>query len=112
MFTSTGKPNYTAALVSLIILLVAFFGVIGFLVCCSEWPQRRLSRHARLPGEPTRRRDTNSTDTPSTPGVSAEPIAIPGAAVSARPRTADGTWTDSSNAISSEFLGSSTSLSL
>lgn len=109
MFTSTTKPNYTAALVSLIVLLVAFLGVIGFLACCSEWPQRRLSRHARLPDDPPRRRDT---PTPDTPG-SAEPIAIPGAAVSARPRAADGTWTDSSsNAIPSEFLASSSSLGL
>lgn len=109
MFTSTSGPNFTAALVSLIVLLLAFLGVIGFLVCCSEWAQRRLSRHARLPDEPPPQRDAS---TPGTQGTcSAEPIAIPGAAASVRPRAGDGTFTESSsNAIPSEFLASSTSL--
>lgn len=118
MFTSTSGPNFTAALVSLIVLLLAFFGVIGFLVCCSEWPQRRLSRHAQLPDEAPPLPDAPTPGTASTPGTqgtsSAEPIAIPGAvAASVRPRAGDGTFTESSsNAIPSEFLTSSISLGL
>lgn len=73
------KTNHPALIVSLIILVVSFVGVIVFLACCSECPRRPIFRRARAPHEP-------SPETPLRPGTPppSRPIAIPGGV--ARPR--------------------------
>lgn len=86
MITDTRKANHPALIISLVILVVSFVGVIVFLACCSECPWRHLFHHARAPDDPGRTepllRPTRSRRV-SAPEPS-RPIPIPGAV--ARPR--------------------------
>lgn len=99
------KTNHPALIVSLIILVVSFVGVIVFLACCSECPRRPIFRRARVP-------DELSPEKPLRPGTtpSSAPIAIPGAVARPRHRSDDerecsDAQVSSSGAISSQGSG-------
>lgn len=89
MYNDTRKTNHTALIVSLVILVVSFVGVIVFLACCSECPRRPLFRRAQAP-------DEQGPETPLQPGTPppSRPIAIPGAVATSRHRQAEREWPD------------------
>lgn len=85
--TDRGKTDQSALIVSLVILVVSFVGVIVFLACCSECPRPRLFHRGRVPEEP-------GPETPLRPGTPppSQPIAIPGAVATSRHRPVERGW--------------------